>query len=179
MSRLTLDRNGSEVHHYRGMVGHLCAQTLEEEVDWQQGHVTVFGKTYPEPRLTCWYGPEYTYSGKTMHGRALPYWLQMMADEYRANAVLCNKYRDGADGVSWHADDEPGTVGDIVSVSIGSTRAFKIKSLGESPQRYSFDLAHGDVLIMSPEMQKHWQHCVPKTKKPVGVRYSLTFRRMT
>ena len=41
---------------------------LTENIDWQQGEISMFGKKVLEPRLTAWYGDEgkvYSYSGKT------------------------------------------------------------------------------------------------------------------
>jgi hypothetical protein len=46
---------------------------MRELVDWQHRSVTVYGKSYPQPRLTCWYGPvPYTYSGLTWPARTAP-----------------------------------------------------------------------------------------------------------
>ncbi|MFN5187088.1 MAG: alpha-ketoglutarate-dependent dioxygenase AlkB, partial [Planctomycetota bacterium] len=39
-----------------------------------------------------------------------------------------------------------------------------------------FVLGHGSLLIMAGNMQQHWQHEVPKTKRPVGKRINLTYR---
>lgn len=41
-------------------------EQLRVEVPWKQEQITLFGKTHPIPRLTCWMGDpgcHYTYSG--------------------------------------------------------------------------------------------------------------------
>jgi alkylated DNA repair dioxygenase AlkB len=47
---------------------------------------------------------------------------------------------------------------------------------GLTNQKLSFDLGHGDILIMGGQTQKFWQHKVPKTSKKVDSRINLTFR---
>ena len=41
---------------------------LKQNIAWQQGEITIFGRRVAEPRLSAWYGDagkSYTYSGKT------------------------------------------------------------------------------------------------------------------
>ena len=33
-----------------------------DRIPWRQNRITVYGKTYDEPRLTAWFGPAYRYS---------------------------------------------------------------------------------------------------------------------
>jgi len=45
---------------------------LKQTIEWQQDNITLFGKTYLQPRLTALYGNNglpYTYSNITMHPR--------------------------------------------------------------------------------------------------------------
>ena len=47
---------------------------LLDEVPWREDTITLFGKTYPQPRLTALYGEggrTYSYSGITLHPPAL------------------------------------------------------------------------------------------------------------
>lgn len=71
------------------------------------------------------------------------------------NSVLLNLYRDGRDGVAWHADDEPelGPEPTIGSVSLGATRRFHLRPRDRSSETVSVDLEHGDVLVMRGPMQ--------------------------
>ena len=89
------------------------------------------------PRLTVNYGERsYDYSGLVF--TPLP-WTPLLA-ELRAqveppaqasfNALIVQLYRDGRDGVSWHADDSPGLGVDpvIASLSFGATRRFEVRA---------------------------------------------------
>jgi len=90
--------------------------------------------------------------------------------------VLLNGYRDGQDGVGWHADDEP-TIDPsypIVSLSFGASRDFDVKRLCDG-RRYRITLHDGDALIMLPGAQALYQHQVPK-RAHAGPRLNLTFR---
>ena len=39
----------------------------------------------------------------------------------------------------------------------------------------SYDVGHGDLLVMGGACQHQWQHCVPKVRH-AGPRISITFR---
>lgn len=47
---------------------------------------------------------------------------------------------------------------------------------GEDPSKFCFQLGNGDVLVMRGNMQRDWEHAVPKRKAVRGTRLSLTFR---
>ena len=115
-------------------------------VPWREDTITLFGKTYPQPRLTALYGEggkTYTYSGITMH--RLPF-TPLLHDLREAvakesglafNTVLINLYRDGRDSNGWHADNEPelGPAPAIASLSVGAPRAFHLKHRHLKDQR--------------------------------------------
>ena len=63
----------------------------------------------------------------------------------------------------------------IAIVSVGAPRPFRLRprSGGRS---HSFDIGHGDLLVMGGACQHDWQHSVPKVSRPVGPRISITFR---
>ncbi|BBI62949.1 hypothetical protein HSBAA_42550 [Vreelandella sulfidaeris] len=42
----------------------------------------------------------------------------------------------------------------------------------------SLTLEHGSLLIMKGTTQQNWLHSLPKTKKDIEPRVSLTFRQM-
>ena len=146
----------------------------------------IFGKVTPLPRLTAWYGDEgagYEYSGIRNEPLEWTAELARLRDEageaagVSFNSVLLNLYRDGSDSVSWHSDDEPelGQDPTIASVSLGATRRFKLrhKATRETVVR---DLEDGSLLLMSGNSQRLWEHCITKTRRPVGKRINLTFR---
>lgn len=167
-------------------------ESLASGLDWRQRDVVLFGKRVPQPRLTAWCsdpGVRYTYSGLRLEPcawhPALAGLRERLAKEldYPFNSVLANAYRDGQDSMGWHADDEPelGPEPLIASVSLGASRRFRVRP---HPGRVSdlqprgLDLAPGSLLVMRGQSQALWQHCVPKTKKAVGLRINLTFRRV-
>lgn len=161
--------------------------TLRSEVRWRQDHLRMFGRTIPVPRLESWVadeGLDYTYSG--VHHDPDP-WFTALADlrdlsgrlsETTFNSVLCNLYRDGNDGVDWHADDEPefGPMPVIASLSLGATRRFDLRRVDDHSTKIELELHHGDLVIMRGTTQALWRHRVPKTRRDVGERINLTFR---
>jgi alkylated DNA repair dioxygenase AlkB len=160
--------------------------SLQQSVAWTQGEIVIFGKVTPLPRLTAWYGDEgagYEYSGIRNEPLEWTAELARLRDEVGQaagvsfNSVLLNLYRDGSDSVSWHSDDEPelGPDPTIASVSLGATRRFKLrhKATRETVVR---DLEDGSLLLMSGNSQRLWEHCITKTRRPVGKRINLTFR---
>jgi len=157
---------------------------LRETVPWQQEGPP--GRVFP--RLTAWYadpGRMYSYSGVTHH--AVPWTGELLAVKERVEAaagttwdsLLLNLYRDGRDSIGFHADDEPelGPNPNVGSFSLGATRRFVLKHPA-SGEKLDFDLPNGSLLIMGGTSQHHWRHGVPKTRKPVGPRVNLTFRRI-
>ncbi|MBD3646830.1 MAG: alpha-ketoglutarate-dependent dioxygenase AlkB [Pseudomonadales bacterium] len=161
---------------------------LRDELAWEQSTVTIYGKRHRIPRLNAWYGDPgagYRYSGTLFE--PLP-WTPSLS-EVRArveettghefNGVLANCYRDGADGVGWHSDDEPelGKNPVIASVSLGSERRFSMKhKRRKDVSRCDLVLPSGSLLLMTGPTQHHWVHQLPKTVRPVAERINLTFR---
>ena len=160
---------------------------LREHVGWRQDCLRMFGRLISVPRLESWVadeGLDYTYSG--IHHDPDPWseellMLRNLVSEHAGatfNSVLCNLYRDGNDGVDWHADDESefGPMPVIGSLSLGATRRFDLRRADDHAEKIELDLHHGDLVIMRGMTQALWKHRVPKTKKPVGERINLTFR---
>jgi alkylated DNA repair dioxygenase AlkB len=165
-------------------------RSLRRSIDWQQEHVTIFGARRLVPRLVAWYGDPgtaYTYSG-TRH-EPKPWTTELSAirqpvealTSHRYNSVLLNLYRDGHDGMGWHADDEPelGREPAIASVSFGATRRFGLRHRRRRGDACALDLESGSVLLMAGATQTHYMHAVPKTARAVGERINLTFRNVT
>ena len=161
--------------------------TLLGEAPWRQDEITLFGKTFPQPRLTALYGnngKSYTYSGIQMRPMAFPSFMLDIkqrveeASQHNFTTCLLNLYRDGNDSNGWHADNEKelGKNPVIASVSLGTPRVFHIKHRRDKVQRYRLTLGHGSLLVMAGPMQHHWLHQVPKSRKPLGKRINLTFR---
>lgn len=155
---------------------------------WEEHDIVVFGQRHREPRLSTWHaddGREYEYSGllrRPLPMSALLNELRMRCEEVsgaRFNSVLVNLYRDGNDGVGWHADNEAsnGREPTIASISLGATRRFDLRHR-ESKETVKADLPSGSLLVMSGLSQHCWVHQVAKTKQAVGPRINLTFRRV-
>ena len=162
---------------------------LEEQTPWQHDPITVFGKTYMQPRLTALYGKStqaYTYSGIEMHPHPMTTTLHKILEQIKTvdahpyNTVLLNMYRDGKDSNGWHADNEKelGPHPRIASVSLGESRYFHFKHRTKKTQRYKILLEHGSLLIMGGAMQEYWVHQIAKTARPKKARINLTFRKL-
>lgn len=162
---------------------------LSKEIPWRQDQIRVFGKQYAQPRLTALFGNNgqtYSYSGITMQPAPFPPRLQALKSQVEARSghvfttCLLNLYRDGNDSNGWHADNEKELGKDpvIASVSLGASRAFHLKHRTEKALRYRMQLGHGSLLVMGGPMQHHWLHQIPKTRRAVGPRINLTFRKI-
>lgn len=160
---------------------------LLNEIPWQQDDISVFGKTYPQPRLTALFGNEgksYSYSNIKMQPHVWNLLLQKIKSKVESvsdtnfTTVLLNYYRDGKDSNGWHADNEKelGTNPIIASVSFGAERTFQFKHNSYKDQKKSIILEHASLLLMKGTTQHFWKHQIPKTSKPVGPRINLTFR---
>jgi len=134
-----------------------------------------------QPWSACWN----TYSGIHHPARALPESLERLRLQVeervgrRFNSALCNLYRDGSDSVSWHSDNDYGC-GDqpwVASVSFGGTRRFKIRRNSDR-KVINFEMESGSLLLMKDLAQVEWEHCVPKTSRPVSPRINITFRHI-
>ena len=161
--------------------------TLQMEIPWQQDDIKVYGKVYPQPRLTALFGNEgksYSYSNITMHPHKWSPLLMSIKEKVEKtteaiySTVLLNYYRDGKDSNGWHADNEKelGTNPIIASLSFGAERMFQLKHNAIPNQKINIPLAHGSLLVMKGTTQHFWKHQIPKTTKPIGSRINLTFR---
>jgi alkylated DNA repair dioxygenase AlkB len=159
---------------------------FQNTLPFHQGNITIFGKTYPIPRLEAFFATgnqRYSYSGKTLISH--PFTPELLDIKRKIeeissetfNCVLVNLYRDGQDSNGWHADNEPelGKNPSIASLSLGASRRFDLRH-NLSNQKLSFELNHGSLLVMKGEMQHFWKHQIAKTKKVTEPRINLTFR---
>jgi alkylated DNA repair dioxygenase AlkB len=162
-------------------------RTLRDEIKWQQEEIVLFGRRHLVPRLVAWHGDPgsaYSYSG-TAHEPS-PWTPTLIAIRQRIealtghtfNSVLLNLYRNGSDGMGWHADDEPelGRNPVIASVSFGATRRFKLRHRKRRDSVTTLELTHGSLLLMAGNTQHAYVHAVPKTAVVSGERINLTYR---
>lgn len=162
---------------------------LLTETSWRHDDITIFGKTYKQPRLTALYsidGIPYSYSNITMIPESFTGTLLILKTQiekvtgHAFTTCLLNLYRNGNDSNGWHADDEKSlrTNPVIASLSLGASRNFKLKHHNISSAKKDILLTHGSLLIMQGTTQHYWKHHIPKTKKTVGPRINLTFRKV-
>ena len=160
---------------------------LQKDILWQQDDIKVYGKIYPQPRLTALYGNEglsYSYSNIKMQPHPWSLLLKKIKAKVEQVAmanfstVLLNYYRDGKDSNGWHADNEKelGLNPIIGSITFGTERVFQLKHNTHKEQKKSIVLEHGSLLLMKGTTQHFWKHQIPKTSKTIDSRINLTFR---
>ena len=163
-------------------------KTLLQSLAWRQEQIFLYGRWVKVPRLMCWYGDEgtcYQYSG--VNHQPLP-WTEALLQAKQEielqfqcsfNSVMANLYRNGSDSMGCHADDEKelGKNPLIASLSLGEERLLKFRHQ-QSKEVVDVILSDGDLLLMAGEIQHHWRHELPKTKKQKSERINLTFRKI-
>jgi alkylated DNA repair dioxygenase AlkB len=166
-------------------------ERLRHEVPWERHRLRMFGRNVDAPRLSCWIGdPDAIYVYSRTRFEPTPWtpsllFLRERVEQScgaRFNSVLANLYRDGQDTMGWHSDDEPelGLQPVIASVSLGAERRFRFRRRA-SPGTHAAPsvglmLAHGSLLYMAGNTQRHYQHDLPKSTGVPGPRINLTFR---
>jgi alkylated DNA repair dioxygenase AlkB len=162
---------------------------LQQQIQWKQEGMRMFGKYVDFPRLTAWYADEgkyYSYSG--LVNKPLP-WLPSLMElksiaerlsDHSFNSVLLNYYRTGNDSMGWHSDDEPelGMFPSIASLNFGAVRKIQFRHKSNKDAKVEVILPSGSLLLMKGKIQRHWQHQVPKQKKIHEARINLTFRQI-
>lgn len=162
---------------------------LKKEIYWKHEPIKIFGKKILQPRLTSFYSTNnrsYSYSGIKMKPNKFNETLNNIKEKVELlsnssfNCVLLNLYRNGQDSNGWHSDNEKelGKNPTIASVSFGDERYFNMKHREKKSFKLKLLLKNGSVFIMSGETQEYWLHQIPKTKKNVGPRINLTFRKI-
>ena len=148
------------------------------ELRWEHGRRLMYGNWYDEPRLTAKH--ELVDAGVPVVVRDA---ADRLSDHYGRtfSGLFCNFYRDGGDGVAWHADRIGRTNVDplVAIISLGGPRTFALRDQarrrdGREPAA-RWTLHSGDLLVMGGATQHHWEHSVPKSAG-APPRISLTTR---
>lgn len=153
---------------------------------WRAESITLWGKSFLQPRLTAWHGDKpYTYSGLRLE--PLPYTPLLRcvkvaveaATGCQFNSVLLNYYRDGRDSMGMHSDDEAELGADpvIASLSFGQARTFVMRHR-RTGQTLKLLLNSGSLLLMAGKTQHNWLHGINKSARIMGPRINLTFRQI-
>ncbi len=185
---------GLDIQHIPGFLKPEAArhwfECLRRGVNWQQEQFQIFGRRMTSPRLTACAGEagtSYRYAGTAHQAMGWCWGLAELVQDIREaagwypNFVLLNLYRDGQDAMGWHSDDEAslGPEPLIASLSLGETRRFRFRRRDNHRTTFAMQLSDGDLLLMWGRSQRDWQHTLPRTRRAVGPRINLTFRRIS
>lgn len=163
-------------------------QKLKESLPWKQDEVFIYGKKILTKRKIAWFSDNHKPYGYSNTEKYPIPWTQEMKElkeivsrysKISFNSCLANYYHSGEESMSWHSDDESSLVkeGVIASLSLGAERRFDFKHK-KTGIKISVNLEPGSLLLMSGEIQTHWLHALPKTKRVKDPRINLTFRNM-
>ncbi|MCM3517244.1 alpha-ketoglutarate-dependent dioxygenase AlkB [Nocardioides sp. P86] len=152
--------------------------TLVADVPWRAERRQMYDRLVDVPRLV------HTY----LVGDALPHprlaqardalsahYADELGEPFRTAG--CCYYRDGRDSVAWHGDTiGRGSTQDtmVAIVSLGDPRGLALRPRGGGAS-LSFEMGHGDLLVMGGSCQRTWEHAVPKVAS-AGPRVSVQFR---
>jgi alkylated DNA repair dioxygenase AlkB len=94
------------------------------------------------------------------------------------NSIGLNFYRDEHDSVAPHNDKLHELVPHqpIVLLSLGATRTMVIRRKLPPHLKTELELEAGSLLLMGWNAQLHYDHGIPKLRRPVGERISVAFR---
>ena len=151
--------------------------------------IKLFGKEFNTPRWQQSYGKDYKFSGTLSKALPIPNILKPFLqwannNEIKKgrngdlNGLLLNWYKDGEHNIGWHSDSESQLDNSrpIYTISLGASRKFKIKHV-KSGATNDYIVNNGSYLIMGGDMQAHYKHSVPKSKKITEPRISITIRK--
>jgi alkylated DNA repair dioxygenase AlkB len=149
-------------------------ETLLNTISWNESMVA---------RKTASFGKAYNYSQIVYAEKTFLPELQELIEAlkpvigFEANNCLLNYYMDGRSKMGYHSDQteilETGT--GIAIISLGTTRLLRFRNINDPELFLNYELTPGSLIYMTQEVQKEWQHAIPKTDTTDG-RISLTFR---
>jgi alkylated DNA repair dioxygenase AlkB len=151
---------------------------LVADVPWRAERRQMYDRVVDVPRLVHTYGED----------EPLPHPLLVearaaLSAHYRPElgepflTAGCCYYRDGRDSVAWHGDTiGRGRLQDtmVAIVSFGDPRRLALRPRGGG-ESLSFEMGHGDLVVMGGSCQRTWEHAVPKVAH-AGPRISVQFR---
>lgn len=149
--------------------------------------IVVFGKKTQQPRDVAFFSdivPKYEYSRESMPAQSLTTSLIMLLNSVNTmcntsfNAILVNRYNDGDAYICAHSDNEKAICNqNVVSVSYGATRTFRIRDKSTKKRVLDVPLRSGEVCWMDGDFQQQYTHEIPTQRKIKDCRYSFTFRQ--
>ncbi|RDS83344.1 alpha-ketoglutarate-dependent dioxygenase AlkB [Dyella psychrodurans] len=148
---------------------------LRDAVDWHASARMMYERMVDVPRLHTHY---------TIDDPGLPDVLREALAVVGANvhasfnSIGLNFYRDEHDSVAPHNDKLHELVPHqpIALLSLGATRTMVIRRKLPPHLKTELELEAGSLLLMGWNAQLHYDHGIPKLRRPVGPRISLAFR---
>ena len=155
-----------------------------DSVDFEQRtKIPMYDRLVDEPRLTSWWAET---GDEPVPVPILADIRWALADRYgpHFDSIGFNLYRDQRDSVAWHADRHQAVVTEpvVAILSVGESRPFQLRRVRDDEHgevggaSLTWGLGHGDLLVMGGACQHEWQHSVPKRRRAVGPRISITYR---
>ncbi|KAA1422065.1 alpha-ketoglutarate-dependent dioxygenase AlkB [Nocardioides humilatus] len=150
-------------------------------VPWRAERRRMYDRIVDVPRLVYTYmiGEDLPHPSLSAAREALTeHYLPELGEAFRTAG--CCYYRDGRDSVAWHGDTiGRGSTDDtmVAIVSLGDPRrlALRPRDRSDGAASLSFEMGHGDLLVMGGSCQRTWEHAVPKVAA-AGPRISVQFR---
>ncbi|WP_121975326.1 alpha-ketoglutarate-dependent dioxygenase AlkB, partial [Acinetobacter stercoris] len=136
-------------------------------------------------RKTASYGKAYNYSQINYDETPFPDELTPLIHQlknqlnFQPNNCLINYYENGKSRMGWHSDqiDILETDTGIAIISLGAERILKFRNIRDKNQTREYFLNSGSLIYMNQNVQKLWQHSIPKCDVENG-RLSLSFRKI-
>ena len=151
-------------------------EVLVHKIDWDERM---------KARKTASFGVAYNYSQIEYPNQKFIPEIEVLLDKIenelaiRPNNCLVNYYTDGSSRMGFHSDQidilEENT--GVAIISIGQERTLRFRKIDNEEEKIDFNLNSGSLIYMNQEVQKNWQHAIPKSKTENG-RISLTFRKI-
>ena len=154
-------------------------EVLLGDIGWREDRRQMYEREVAVPRLLRWYGGDekLPHPLLTERATALNRHYGPELGEHFVSAGMC-LYRDGRDSVAWHGD----RIGrGPVRGHDGRDRLVRLAAAADAPpvgggESLGSPSGTGTWSSWAARCQRTWEHCIPKTTKPVGPRVSVQFR---
>ncbi len=153
-------------------------------------YINIYGKSIRLPRYTMNCLKDYYFSGKMFKANILPDIMNNIVSKLQSlviydnktllNGCLLNWYQNGEHYIGPHSDSEVNLIKEspILTLSLGASRTFRLTAKKKFNNNFSKDIIinNEDLLIMMGKTQETHTHMIPKTKKCLNSRLSITMR---
>lgn len=163
-----------------------CVREIRDKLETNP-EIVVRGRVCNQRRSVGFFSDSsegYRYSGRIMKSKPMTPKIKELISTINEklgsefNGILINEYKNGNDTIGKHSDDEIYLdKSGVVSLSVGATRTFRIRSKVTNKIIEDIPLTHGDVVHMAGDFQKEFTHEIPAEKTVTEPRISFTFRK--